>query len=187
MFDSFIPPEGIGSGTVISGSINNISQILSSSASTGLTNILNKVTGDKQLNIDVKYTNYNYSDQTIGGINRNQVKFVASKNYLNDRLDVEIGSTSDWGRPTSAANTSNFNITGDFRVQYKLSYNSGLRLNAFRTSDYDVTLDRDISRAGVGINWRKSFDNLGDLFKGNKYALKQKKRTAGAARSSRYR
>ncbi len=170
----FLPEGGIGTGTVTSGAINNISQILSSSASTGLTNIMNKITGDKQLSIDVKYTNYNYNDQTLGGINRNQVKFVASKNYFNDRLDVEVGSTSDWGRSTSAANTSNFNFTGDFRIQYKLSYTGGLRLNAFRTSDYDVTLDRDIQRNGVGISWRKSFDNFGDFFRGNKYMIKQK-------------
>jgi len=175
LISSFIPPEGVGTGTVATGALNNISQVISSSASTGLTSVINKITGDKQLNIDVKYTNYNYNDQTLGGINRNQVKLVASKNYLNDRLDLEVGGTSDWGRPTSAASTTNFNFAGDFRIQYRLSYTSGLRLNAFRTSDYDLTLDRDIVRSGVGISWRKSFDNFGDFFRGNKYLVKQKK------------
>ncbi|MFI4962774.1 MAG: translocation/assembly module TamB domain-containing protein [Legionellales bacterium] len=169
LINSFIPPEGVGTGTVATGTINNLSQVVSSSASVGLTNVINKITGDKELNINVKYENYNYSDQTsAAAINRNQLKLGVSKNYFNDRLLVEVGSTSDWGKPTSTANTSNFNITGDFRIQYLLSHSSGMRINAFRTSDYDVTLDRDIIRSGVGINWRKSFDNLGEFFRSNR-------------------
>jgi len=174
LISSFIPPEGIGSGTVATGTLNNISQVISSSASTGLTNIASKITGDKQLNIDVKYTNYNYNDQALGGINRNQVKVAASKNYFNDKLELEVGGTSDWGRPTSAASTSTINITGDFRLQYRLSYASGLRLDCFRTSDYDVTIDRDIIRSGVGISWRKSFDNFSDFFRSNQYMARKK-------------
>lgn len=171
--NTFIPPEGIGSSAVASGALNNFSQVISSSASTGLTNIVNKLTGDNQVNIDVKYTNYNYTNQALGGTNRNQVNLVASKN-INNRLDLSIGSTSDWGRPTSSASSTNFNFTGNFRLQYKLSYTSGLRLNAFRTSDYDVTINQNIVRQGVGITWRKSFDGFGDFFRSNKYLVKQK-------------
>jgi len=174
LINQFISPEGVGGNAAISGGINNVSQLISSSASTGLTTIVNKIIGDKQVNIDVRYTNYNYSDQSLGSLNRNQVKVGVNKNYLNDRLMVEVGSTSDWGHPTSASPTSNFNLAGDFRIQYQLSQFSGLRLNAFSTSDYDVTLDRDIQRNGVGISWRKSFDNVNDFFRGNKFAVKQR-------------
>lgn len=174
---AFIPPEGIGQSTAISGAINNVSQILSSTASAGLTNIVNKMIGDRKLNVAVKYTNYNYSDQlTIGNVNRNQLKLGLTKNYLNDRLLVAVGSTSDWGRPATTGAANNFNIAGDFRFQYLLSQNSNLRLNAFQTSDYDLTRDQNIQRRGVGIGWRKSFDNLGEFFRGNKYARKQKEK-----------
>ena len=174
LINSFIPPDGIGAGTVTTGAINNIGQILSTTASSGITNILNKLTGDRQLNVDVRYINYNYSDQTSIAANRSQVKVDVSKNLFKDRLIVEVGSTSDWGHPTSTSTSSSFNFTGDFRIQYLLSNGSPLRLNAFRTSDYDVTLDRDITRSGVGITWRKSFDNLSEFFQGNRYAEKLK-------------
>ena len=175
LINSFIPPEGVGSA-VTSGAINNFSQIVSSTASTGLTSILNKITGDKQLNIAVKYQNYNYSDQAVGGVsNRNQFKFDVSKNYFNNRLILEGGATSDWGRQAaSPTNATNFNFTGDFRVQYQIRQGSGLRLNCFRTSDYDVTLDKPIARSGVGITWRKSFDGFADFFRSNDYVAKQK-------------
>jgi hypothetical protein len=179
LINSFIPPDGIGSGTVTTGAINNLSQIVSGQVSTGLTNVINKITKDKQLNVDVKYINYNYADAALGSLNRTQFKFGVSKNYFNDRLIVELGSTSDWGKPASSSSTTNFNITGDFRLQYVIKQNSGLRLNCFRTSDYDVTLDKDIQRNGVGISWRKSFDNLDDFFRGNKYAMKEKAKMEG--------
>ena len=170
----FVPPDGLGSGVAISGAVNNVSQILSNTASSGLTAIINKLTGDKDLNIAVKYTNYNYTDQSLGGSNRNEIKVGVNKSLFNEKLIVEVGSTSDWGRPTSTSSSSGFNLTGDFRIQYKLNKTGALRVNAFRTSDYDVTLDRDIVRSGVGLNWRKSFDNLGDFFHGQKYLLKEK-------------
>jgi len=181
LINDFIPPEGLGSNAA-TGAINNISQIISSSASTGLTNVVNKITGDKQVNVDVKYTNYNYnyadpSALASSTINRSEVKVGVNKNYFNDRLTVELGGTSDWGHPTSASNTSNFNLTGDFRIQYQLNQASGVRLNCFRTSDYDVTRDEDVIRSGVGITWRKSFNGIGDFFHGNKYAQKEKEQT----------
>lgn len=175
LIGSFIPPDGIGGTAVASGAINNLSQVISSSASTGLTKAINKITGNKQLNVDVRYTNYNYTDQGFGA-NRNQVKGGVNKNYFNDRLTVEVGSTVDWGKPASTSTTSAFNLTGDFRVQYLISPSSGLRLNCFRTSDYDVTLDKDIQRGGVGISWRKSFDNIGDFFKSNRAIQIEKER-----------
>ncbi len=171
----FVQPEGIGTGAAISGAVNNISQIISNTASTGLTAIINKLTGDKDLNVAVKYTNYNYADQSLSG-NRNELKIGVNKSLFKDKLIVEVGSTSDWGRPTSASSSSNFNFTGDFRAQYKINKMGSLRLNAFRTSDYDVTLDRDIIRSGVGIAWKKSFDNLGDFFHGRRYAQRMKDR-----------
>jgi hypothetical protein len=145
--------------------LNNMGQLLSSGVSTGLTSLVNKLTGDDKLNIDVKYNNYSFSDQVAqNSYNRNQVKIGLSRPFLNDKLIVEVGSTSDWGKPVSTTNSSNFNITGDFRIQYILPQTNGIRLNAFRTSDYDVTLDKDITRGGVGISFRKSFDGLYDLF-----------------------
>ena len=173
---AFIPPEGMGQ-SALSGAINNVSQILSSTASTGLTNIVNRLIGDRNLNVAVKYTNYNYSDQAvIGNVNRSQLKLGVTKNYLNDRLLVSVGSTSDWGKPTNTSAASTFNVAGDFRLQYLLSQNSGLSLNVFHTSDYDLTIDRNIQRSGMGISWRKSFDHLDELFHGARYARERKEK-----------
>jgi len=170
LIGSFIPPEGIGGTSAASGAINNISEMISTTASTQLTNIVNKLLGDPDLSIELKYKNYNLSDpSTFGGVNRNEVSFAVRKNLLNDRLVVELGSAYDWGRPTSAnSSTSNLNLAGDFRAQYLLTPDGRFRFNAFRTSNYDVLVDRNIWRGGVGLSYRQSFNNLQDLFSKNR-------------------
>lgn len=177
LIGTFIPSDGLVSGsTAVTASISNLSQLVSSTASSGLTNLVSKLLGDNKLNVNVKYNNYSFTDQTPGsvGINRNTVKLGLSHPFLNDNLIVEAGGTSDWGRPASASTTSSFKLTGDFRVQYILPTATGLRLNAFRTSDYDVIQDKDITRGGAGISWRKSFDHFGEIFQSSAVAAKKR-------------
>ena len=96
------------------------------------------------------------------------------KNLLNDRLVVELGSAYDWGRPTSSnSSTSNLNLAGDFRVQYLLTEDGRIRLNAFHTNSYDVLVDRNIRREGIGISYRKTFNNLKEFFSGPKPVMPQ--------------
>ena len=166
LINTFISPQGMASGssTVGTVAVNNISDIISSSASTQLTNIVNKLLGNPNLTIDLKYKNYNLSD-VGGGISRNEFTGKLSQNFLQDRLVVEVGGSYDWGRPSSGTATSNtFNLAGDFRLQWLLNEKGSLRLNLFRTSSYDVLSDKNLKRGGLGLSWRKSFDGLDDFF-----------------------
>ncbi|MEZ5016663.1 MAG: translocation/assembly module TamB domain-containing protein [Flavipsychrobacter sp.] len=177
LINTFISSEGgIEGSSATGGAINNISDILSSTASTQLTNLVSKITGDEDLSISLKYKTYNYN---TGGsstsTNRNEVSIGLKKNYFDDRLSVEVGSALDWGRQSSSSSGNNFKPVGDFRVQYLIREGGNLRANIFRTSSYDIFVDRNISRAGVGLSWRKSFNNFGDLFRGSKYIDNKKK------------
>jgi hypothetical protein len=163
LINTFIPPEGWAGATAKAGAISNVSEIVSSTASTQLTNIVNKLIGDPDLQIYFKYKSYNLSDQSISinGINRNEISFGGEKSFFNDRLVVQLDNYYDWGRPTSTnSSTSNLNLAGDFRVHYLLTEDGRVRLNAFRTNSYDVLLDRNIWRGGFGIAYRRSFNNF---------------------------
>jgi hypothetical protein len=179
LIGSFIPPEGIAGSSATSGAINNMSEILSTQTSGQLTNIVNKLLGDPKLQVVLKYKNYNLSDGASDNpLNRNEVKLGFHRNFLNDRLIVEVGSAYDWGRASSAGNStaSNFNLLNNFRLQYLLNKEGRLRLNAFRTSDYDVLLTTSpyITRAGLGISWRKNFNSFSELLHNAQY--QQRKR-----------
>ena len=162
---SFLSSDGLFSNnSVKSGALNNVSQMLSGTASASLTSVVNKLIGERKVNIDVNYQNYNYSDAGNTSLNRNQFTGTISKNYLNDRLVIEVGGKSNWGQQaTSSSAGSSYNISGDFKMQYLISPSGKLRLNCFSTSDYDVTLERQITRNGVGISWRKTFDNMDEF------------------------
>jgi hypothetical protein len=180
----FIPPEGLGGNTAAaaaSGALNNISELLSTNTSAQLTNIVNKLLGDPKLSVDLKYKNYNITDNSLaaGPINRNEVKLGLRKNLLNDRLVLEVGASYDWGRPVStAASSSNFNLLNNFRIQYLLSKDGRLRLNGFRTNDFDVLLNNgtNISRSGLGISWRKTFDSFDEFLHSSKYYAREQRR-----------
>lgn len=165
LFNNFIPQQGIGSINATGALVNNVSDILSSTASSQLTNLASKLLKDPTLSVDLKYKNYNLSDQA-GGASRNEVSLGFSKTLFDDRLIVELGSAYDWGRPTASGsrNSNNLNLAGDFRVQYLLSSDGKIRLNAFRSSNYDVLVDRAIYRGGIGLSYRTSFNHINELF-----------------------
>lgn len=180
LIKSFIPGEGGGgleSGAT-TGVVNNVSDIISSTASSQLTNIVNKLTGDNDLAIDFKYQKYNYSDGTVADNNvnsgeRNEVSLGLKKNLFNDRVSLQVGSSLDWGKPTSSNSSSNFTPVGDFRLQYQIKEGGNLRGNIFRTSNYDALVESKISRGGVGLSWRKSFNTLNEFLRGSEYARKK--------------
>jgi hypothetical protein len=169
LLDQFVPLGGINSSAISSGTINNMSELFSSAASSQITNFANKILGIKDLTIGVRYKNYSYSDDSdpatsIGNINRNEAGINLRTNFLNDRLIVEAGGVYDWGKNTGQGNYTD-NLAGDFRVQYLLSPDGRIRFSIFRTSDYDaIYLRKNVDRQGVGISYRKSFNGFKDFF-----------------------
>lgn len=165
LLEQFVPPEGISnSNAVTSGTINNMSELISSAASSQVTNFANKILGMEDLYIGLRYKNYNLTDNSIANnINRNEAGINLRKNFLNNRLIVEVGGVYDWGRNNGTELTTN--LAGDFRVQYLLTEDGRIRFNVFRTSNYDAVFSQLIGRQGVGLSYRKSFNGLLDLFR----------------------
>ena len=173
LLEQFVPPEGIMNMAISSGTINNMSELISTAASSQVTNFANKILGMEDLYIGLKYKNYNLSDRDPISpfiMNRNEAGINLRKNFFNDRLIVEVGGVYDWGR-LSAQSDYITNFAGDFRVQYLLTEDGRIRFNVFRTSNYDAIYLQNIGRQGVGISYRKSFNSLADFF--------NKKRTRG--------
>lgn len=162
LLEQFVPNEGLTNVNLASGSINNMTEIVSSAASNQITNFANKVLGMEDLVIGVKYKNYNFSDpqdlREMQHLNRNEAGIQVRKNFLSNRLMVEVGGSYDWGRVETQKYTTDF--MGDFRIQYYITEDGKIRLNAFRNSQYDVLYGKTVSRQGVGIGYKKSFNNF---------------------------
>lgn len=162
LIGSFVPSQGIATGTASRSVINNVSDMLSSNVSGQLTNIISKLTGDNKLALDLRYKSYDLAGGSGDGstTERNEVKLGLRRNFFNNRLVAEVGSAYDWGRPVGNNNRNNFNPVGDFRLQYLLQEDGRLRLNVFHTSNYDVLINDNVSRSGAGITYRRSFDHF---------------------------
>jgi len=167
LLEQFVPPEGINNNTATAGVINNMSELASSAASAQFTNFANKVLGMQDLSIGVKYKYYTLSDNALNAnfINRNEAGLNLRKNFLKNRLVVEVGGVYDWGRNTGTSNELTGNLAGDFRVQYLLTEDGRIRFNVFRTSNFDALNSQLVARQGVGLSYRKSFNSLFDLFR----------------------
>lgn len=170
LLGQFVPPEGINNSAISSGTINNMSELFSSAASSQITNFANKLLGMKDLSVGVKYKNYSLSDQSntltsLSYFNRNEAEVNLRKNFLNDRLVVEVGGIYDWGAVSSGGSNYSANLAGDFRIQYLLTPDGRVRFSIFRTSDYDPLYSlKAIGRQGVNLSYRKSFNTLSDFF-----------------------
>ena len=173
ILNSFKPPgEAFGSGG--GGLANNVGGIVSGTASSQLTNLMSKLTGSKSLSIDLKYQQYSYNAGGESGANsRNSMSFAVRQNLFKDRMSVQVGSSLDWGKPTSNTKTSNFNPVGDFRLQYLFKEGGNLRGNLFSKSGYDVVSNQNISRTGVGLSWRRSFNTLGEFLGTSKGTIRK--------------
>ncbi len=176
LLDQFAPPEGFMNNTaaVSSGTLNNVTDIVSSVASSQLTNWANKLFRVEDLHVGVRYKNYNLNNSlNTGGnpgsldyLNRNEAKLSVRKNFLNNRLLVDVGGVYDWGRPSQVGSGGSYtsNLAGDFMAQYLIRRDGRVRFNIFRTSNYDALFQQNISRQGVGISYRRSFNNVWELF-----------------------
>lgn len=176
LLEQFVPPEGINNTAATAGVINNMSELLSATASSQFTNFANKVLGMEDLSVGVKYKYYTLADGagSANYINRNEAGLNLKKNFLKNRLVVEVGGVYDWGRNTNTDVVGNF--AGDFRVQYLLTEDGRIRFNVFRTSNYDALFSQLIGRQGVGLSYRKSFNGLLDLFRSQDEIRKEKER-----------
>lgn len=162
LLEQFIPSEGLSNANIASGSINNMSEIVSSVASSQITHLANKALGIEDLDIGIKYKNYNFTQnqnlEEVHYLNRNEAGVQLRKNFLSNRLYVEVEGSYDWGKLQAESSSNDF--MGDFRIQYYVTEDGKVRLGVFRNSQYDVLYGKTVARQGLSIAYKKSFNSL---------------------------
>jgi hypothetical protein len=122
--------------------------------SSTLSNMLSQISNDFNIGI-----NYMPGDQ----VSDEQLEVALSTQLLDDRLIID-GNIDVYGANASTQKTSS--IVGDINVEYKLTPDGRFRVKAFNRSN-DLSLFNDYApyTQGVGIFYRKDFNNLGELFR----------------------
>jgi hypothetical protein len=172
-------PSGSSGNTVIANpymitaiGVNTISQVLTKEVNKALSNVLNRITGDKSLSFDLGTTLYS-SNSLIDantGITNNANKFDRTRvnlklgyAFANNKIVVTLGSDFDFNLGnTSAIQNGNFQWLPDFNVEFILTNDRKLRAIVFTKNSLDIngsTFGRR-NRQGVSISYRRDFEKL---------------------------
>ena len=149
----FYTPEYMGA----TGNGGELAAVASSTISSQLSNILGQLTDKFSVSPSFRSDKGDFSDI--------EVDVALSSKLLNNRLLIN----GNFGYRDRSNSSTTF--VGDFDVEYLLSKNGNLRLKAYNHfNDQNYYLREALTTQGIGVVYRKDFD---DLFK----FLKKKKQT----------
>ncbi|MCK5840429.1 MAG: translocation/assembly module TamB domain-containing protein [Bacteroidales bacterium] len=163
----FQPPSGYDGGTNPDALSKNATEMVANQVG----NILNKLSDDVEIGLD-----WNPGDE----LTTQEVAIALSYSMLDDRLviDGKFGTGGGSTTPESAQR-----IVGDLNVEYKITKDGRIRGKVFNRTNYDDPVTKRAPYTqGVGIAYRKEFDNLYELFHRTKSEEEQIKRSEASAK-----
>lgn len=162
LFNQFLPDDNTATGGASIVGKNSVGQALSAQASAILNNITGALLKNSGIGIALNYRAYNIGNLNNDNVDRNQLSAGITGNLLNNRIRIYVGGDYDWGNTTTSANANRF--AGDFRVEYLLTPDGRVRVNAFSKTDYDVYNLVNRNKAGLGISYVREYNRLRELF-----------------------
>lgn len=183
----FLPTNSLAAGDAtstrsISGSVaNTVSEFLSSQLSLYLGSFFDNLNvHDLDFNFNFKQYDdwYGTSANSADNLNtRRELQLALTKRFFNNRLSINVGGNFDFGDNKSAGSNTvttssnpNAYVTGDFQIEYVLDKNGSWRAKTYNKNDYDNFNQRNRNKTGIGLSYRKDFDNWLDLFRRRKKA-----------------
>lgn len=185
VLNKFLPIYAIGTNStgadnVVNGVNNTVSEFVSNQLSNYLSDWVSKFITEVQL--DVNYRTYQTGtgepDVSNNIDNRREFQLALSKSFLNDRLYIDIGGNFDFAGNTSSNNDPNTpkgnNVAGDFELQYAIMPDGRLKLKVFRRGEYDIFTERNRNKTGLGLQYKKEFNDLKELVSPSENAVNRR-------------
>jgi hypothetical protein len=171
VFGAFLPPDEFAPQTV-GEAFSTITQFVGSQLSSYLTGIAAEWFGGTVSSIDFDI-GYNQYSNTVGLGNGNltdsgrELQVRMTSGFINDRITINIGTQfGTVQNPAAQFNSSGF-LGEDVVIEIQPLENSQWRVKAYQRTEPDITGGSNFrSRYGVGLSFRKDFDNFDDLMKG---------------------
>lgn len=95
-----------------------------------------------------------------------EFQLTLQKNFLNDRLSVQVGGNLDFGTNfnNAAPGTNGAFVGNDLVIEYILSRDRTLKLRVYQRLEPDVAGGRRL-QIGTGLSYRREFDSFGDFWR----------------------
>lgn len=130
-----------------------------------LSDQLNKLASGLISGVDINFDLVNTDDYTTGEKRtRTDFNIGLSKQLLNDRLVVTVGSNFELQGPTQTNQASN-NVAGNIAIDYKLSRDGRYLLRAYRKNDFQGVIEGYVIETGLGFIINVDYNDFKDIFK----------------------
>ncbi|MBC5772689.1 translocation/assembly module TamB domain-containing protein [Pontibacter sp. KCTC 32443] len=159
VLNRFMAPDPFTSsgGGFASTARNSLSQVMSDQ----LSNLTQRYAGGLGLELGID----SYQDYSSGSAQgRTDLNVALRQQFLNDRMTVRVGT--DIGLEGGQREQSNMGgYAGDIAVEYSLTEDGRLRVQAFQRNQYEDFLEGEVRATGAGLIYQREYDNFSDLFR----------------------
>lgn len=133
-----------------------------------LTEQLNRLAEDLIQGVNLNFDVVASEDYTSGARrDRTDLNVALSKQLLNDRLTVSVGSNFQLEGPQNS-NQQASNILGNIALNYRLSKDGRYVLRAYRKNDYEGVIDGYIIETGVSFIITVDYNRFSQIFRKRK-------------------
>jgi hypothetical protein len=140
-----------------------------------MTEQLNNLTQNLIEGVDLNFDVTSSDDYTTGERrNRTDLNVGLSKQLLNNRLSVSVGSNFELEGPQQT-NQRSSNLAGNVAVSYLLSQDGRYMLRAYRKNEYFGVVDGYIIETGLRFVITLDYDRFADLFRRKKLRVENRR------------
>ena len=161
LLGTFVGQDPLASAT---GGGSSPANIAFSSASQILTNQMDQVAASLIKQVDIHFDLNNQQDySTLHEIDYTELDVNVSKQFMEDRLRVTVGSSFDvvgTGAPEQAPS----NVAGNVDAAYKLSKDGRYLLRAYRQNQYQAVVLGQVIETGVGFIFTFNYDEFKEIW-----------------------
>ncbi|MCB9226252.1 MAG: hypothetical protein H6578_03625 [Chitinophagales bacterium] len=184
VLNQFLPPLSSldqitnGFNLNVNDAANTVSEFLSNQISRYLNDWLSNFSDNVSFNLN--YRNYEQNLAPQGNIEdlalRRELQLALTTRFLQDRIIINVGGNLDFGQNQLGTNNTNTTyLGGNASIEYALTKNKRFRIKTFTITDYDYFYQTNTTRAGIGLSFRREFDNFKDLkIKKDEFLFKNK-------------
>jgi hypothetical protein len=156
-----------------------------SSASQILTNQMDQVAASLIKQVDIHFDLNNQQDYSTGTeIDYTELDVTLSKQFMEDRLRVSVGSSFDvvgTGAPQQAPS----NIAGNVGADYKLTKDGRYLIRVYRQNQYQAVVLGQVIESGVGFIFTFNYDKFKEIWKRAKGETIEPRKTSNSSTTSK--
>lgn len=157
--------------------VGSISGVLSNALSSQFSNVFRKLFRDESIRVSFNAQLYNGSN-FLDNVNRNglnidrtNLNLSVGKSLFNERLTFTFGSALDFGLTSQQVQaTRNLQFLPDITAEWKIRQDGKLLLTFFYRDSYNYLGGAGArqNRTGTSISYRREFDRISELWRGDK-------------------